>query len=53
MNLKDLMQSEYEAMAAMEIPMPDTFERAMAFIRTKLTKKRIYGYRERNISGMY
>ncbi|MBC5744754.1 hypothetical protein FMM74_014485 [Lachnospiraceae bacterium MD308] len=37
--LNDLMQSEYEAMAAMEIPMPDTFERAMAFIRTKVTKK--------------
>jgi uroporphyrinogen-III decarboxylase len=39
MNLKDLMQSEYEAMASMEIPMPDAFERAMAFIRTKLTKR--------------
>lgn len=37
--LSDLMQSEYEAMAAMEIPMLDTFERAMAFIRTKVTKK--------------
>lgn len=37
--LNDLMQNEYEAMAAMEVPMPDTFERAMAFIRTKLTKK--------------
>ncbi len=39
MNLKDLMQSEYEAMTEMEIPMPDTFEKAMAFIRTKLTKR--------------
>lgn len=38
-DLNNLMQSEYEAMAAMEIPMPDTFERAMAFIRTKLTQK--------------
>ena len=37
--LNDLMQNEYEAMAAMEIPMSDAFERAMAFIRTKLTKK--------------
>ena len=38
--LNDLMQSEYEAMAAMEIPMPDTFERAMALIRTKVTKRK-------------
>lgn len=37
--LTDLMQSEYEAMAAMEIPMPDSFEKAMALIRTKLTKR--------------
>ena len=37
--LTDLMQSEYDAMASMEIPMPETFEKAMAFIRTKLTKK--------------
>ncbi len=37
--LTDLMQSVYDAMASMEIPMPETFEKAMAFIRTKLTKK--------------
>lgn len=37
--IKDLMQNEYEAMAAMEILMPDAFEKAMALIRTKLTKK--------------
>lgn len=37
--LKDLMQNEYEAMAAMEVPMPDAFEKAMAFIKTKLTHK--------------
>ena len=37
--LNDLMNSEYEAMAAMEIPMPDSFEKAMALIKTKLTKK--------------
>lgn len=37
--LNDLMQSEYEAMAGMEIPMPDTFVKAMDFIKTRLTKK--------------
>lgn len=39
LKLNDLMQDEYEAMAAMEIPMTDAFERAMAFIKTKLTKR--------------
>lgn len=37
--LNDLMQSEYEAMASMELPMPDTFKRAMALIKTKVTQK--------------
>ncbi|MDE7323145.1 MAG: hypothetical protein K2N73_10565 [Lachnospiraceae bacterium] len=37
--LNDLMNSEYDAMAAMEIPMPEAFEKAMALIKTKLTKK--------------
>ena len=37
--MSDLMQSEYEAMSAMEIPMSDTFKGAMAFIRTKVAKE--------------
>ncbi len=37
--LNDLMQNEYEAMSAMEIPMPEEFEKAMALIKTELTKK--------------
>lgn len=37
--LNILMQNEYEAMASMEIPVPDAFEKAMALIRTRLTKK--------------
>lgn len=37
--LTDLMQSEYEAMASMEIPMPDKFVKAMDFIKAKVTKK--------------
>lgn len=37
--LNNLMQNEYEALVGMDIPMPDTFERAMKFIKTKVTKK--------------
>ena len=37
--LNDLMQNEYEAMAGMDIPMPDTFEKAMGVIKTKVTKE--------------
>jgi len=37
--LNDLMQNEYEAMGGMDIPTPDSFKKAMDFIKTKLTSK--------------
>lgn len=37
--LTDLMQNEYEAMAGMDIPMPEKFKKVMDFIKTKVTKK--------------
>lgn len=49
--LTDLMQSEYEAMASMEIPMPEAFEKAMAFILTKLTKKEFMNIESAIYSG--
>lgn len=35
--LDELLHNEYDAMAGMDIPMPDTFTRAMNFIKTKIT----------------
>lgn len=37
--LNNLIQNEYEAMAKMDIAMPDTFKRAMDFIETKITEE--------------
>ncbi len=37
--LNNLMQSEYEAMASMEIPMLDKFKEALELIKTKVTKE--------------
>lgn len=41
--LTGLMQNEYEAMAEMDIPMPDTFTEAMNFIKAKVTKREFIG----------